>query len=94
MFNERGGSSNKKAQLQCHACNEHLEYDAGAQYVQCYQCTTMNAVAPGASIGGKVLSMYCPVCHTTNLAPFGINYVRCGSCGTISQVSHAYQQNV
>lgn len=81
-----------KARLQCHACNRLLEYDAGAQYVQCFSCSTMNAVQPGTQIGGKVLSMLCAICHTTNLAPYGINYVRCGSCSTISQVTHAYRQ--
>ncbi|XP_055387928.1 uncharacterized protein LOC129616337 [Condylostylus longicornis] len=81
-----------KARLQCHACNRLLEYDAGAQYVQCFSCTTMNAVQPGTQIGGRVLSMLCAICHTTNLAPYGINYVRCGTCSTISQVTHAYNR--
>lgn len=37
--------------------------------------------------------MLCAICHTTNLAPYGVNYVRCGSCSTISQVSHAYSHD-
>lgn len=85
------GSS--KARLQCHHCSRLLEYDAGAQYVQCFSCSTMNAVQQGSVTGGRVLSMLCAVCHTTNLAPYGVNYIRCGSCSTISQVSHAYRQN-
>jgi len=80
-----------KARLQCHSCSRLLEYDAGAQYVQCFSCSTMNAVQQGSVIGGRVLSMLCPVCHTTNLAPYGVNYVRCGTCSTVSQVSHAYR---
>jgi len=83
--------ASSKARLQCHACTRLLEYDAGAQYVQCFSCSTMNAVQQGSVVGGKVLSMLCPVCHTTNLAPYGINYVRCGQCITVSQVSHAYR---
>eukprot|EP01057_Protomagalhaensia_wolfi_P002344 Protomagalhaensia_wolfi_Nauph_80__2343@NODE_2539_length_1060_cov_1885_098923_g1744_i3_p1_GENE_NODE_2539_length_1060_cov_1885_098923_g1744_i3NODE_2539_length_1060_cov_1885_098923_g1744_i3_p1_ORF_typecomplete_len218_score12_76zfLSD1/PF06943_12/1_2e03zfLSD1/PF06943_12/1_8e06zfLSD1/PF06943_12/1_4e02zfLSD1/PF06943_12/0_19zinc_ribbon_12/PF11331_8/0_89zinc_ribbon_12/PF11331_8/7_5zinc_ribbon_12/PF11331_8/6_7zinc_ribbon_6/PF14599_6/1_6zinc_ribbon_6/PF14599_6/0_25PriA_CRR/PF18319_1/0_045Mulike_Com/PF10122 len=83
-----------KARLQCHACGKLLEYDAGAQYVQCFSCSTMNAVQQKTQIGGRVLSMLCAMCSTTNLAPYGINYVRCGTCHTISQVSHAYRQEI
>jgi len=79
-----------KARLQCYACNKLLEYDSGAQYVQCFSCSTMNAAQQGSQAGGRVLSMLCPICHTTNLAPYGVNYVRCGTCHTISQVTHAY----
>eukprot|EP01054_Gregarina_sp_Poly1_P006820 Gregarina_sp_Poly_1__6819@NODE_3691_length_926_cov_340_238650_g2349_i1_p1_GENE_NODE_3691_length_926_cov_340_238650_g2349_i1NODE_3691_length_926_cov_340_238650_g2349_i1_p1_ORF_typecomplete_len238_score18_38zfLSD1/PF06943_12/8_7e06zfLSD1/PF06943_12/1_6e02zfLSD1/PF06943_12/0_21zinc_ribbon_12/PF11331_8/0_67zinc_ribbon_12/PF11331_8/6_6zinc_ribbon_12/PF11331_8/7_5Mulike_Com/PF10122_9/0_23Mulike_Com/PF10122_9/58zinc_ribbon_6/PF14599_6/10zinc_ribbon_6/PF14599_6/0_26DUF1922/PF09082_10/1_4DUF1922/PF09082_ len=83
-----------KARLQCHACAKLLEYDAGAQYVQCFSCSTMNAVQQKTQVGGRVLSMLCAMCSTTNLAPYGINYVRCGTCHTISQVSHAYRQDI
>eukprot|EP00923_Selenidium_pygospionis_P015796 GHVN01027558.1.p1 GENE.GHVN01027558.1~~GHVN01027558.1.p1 ORF type:complete len:166 (+),score=33.76 GHVN01027558.1:114-611(+) len=79
-----------KARLQCHVCSKLLEYDAGAQYVQCFQCRSMNS-APGMNgLGGKVLSVLCTVCNTPNLAPYGPSFVRCGHCGTVSNVSHAY----
>lgn len=87
------GPTQVKARLQCYACSRLLEYDGGAQYVQCFNCSTMNGVQPTTQIGGRVLSMVCAVCHTTNLAPYGINYVRCGTCSTISQVSHAYRND-
>uniref|UniRef100_A0A0G4GYS5 Zinc finger LSD1-type domain-containing protein n=1 Tax=Chromera velia CCMP2878 TaxID=1169474 RepID=A0A0G4GYS5_9ALVE len=80
-----------KARLRCYNCQLLLEYDSAAAYVQCFTCRTMNAVVAESETGGKVLSMLCAVCGTTNLAPYGVPYVRCGTCGTISQVSHVYQ---
>lgn len=91
--NQPGCNIPNKARIQCHACGKLLEYDAGAQYVQCFSCSTMNAVQQRTQLGGRVLSMLCAMCGTTNLAPYGINYIRCGNCHTISQVSHAYRQD-
>ncbi|CAD7956091.1 unnamed protein product [Amoebophrya sp. A120] len=69
-------------------------------YVQCFVCSAMNAVvtteatAEGEEypIGGRTINMLCAVCGTSNLAPWGTHYVRCGSCGTVSDVSHIYHR--
>eukprot|EP01068_Selenidium_serpulae_P004423 Selendium_serpulae@DN3561_c0_g1_i1.p1 len=81
------GAPAAKARLQCHYCGRLLEYDAGAQYVQCFSCNSMNASQHGNSqMGGRVLAMMCAFCNTTNLAQYGFSFVRCGSCGVISEI--------
>mmetsp|Transcript_7767 Transcript_7767/g.17045 ORF Transcript_7767/g.17045 Transcript_7767/m.17045 type:complete len:134 (-) Transcript_7767:204-605(-) len=77
-------------QLRCYHCNTLLEYTAGASYVQCFLCRTMNAVQRGSSLGGRTMSMLCTVCATSNLAPWGTYYVRCGQCNIVSDVTHIY----
>eukprot|EP00421_Protoceratium_reticulatum_P036833 CAMPEP_0168484712 /NCGR_PEP_ID=MMETSP0228-20121227/66237_1 /TAXON_ID=133427 /ORGANISM="Protoceratium reticulatum, Strain CCCM 535 (=CCMP 1889)" /LENGTH=53 /DNA_ID=CAMNT_0008501257 /DNA_START=11 /DNA_END=169 /DNA_ORIENTATION=- len=39
------------------------------------------------------MNMLCTVCGTSNLAPWGTAYVRCGRCSTVSDVSHVYATN-
>lgn len=80
--------------LWCHHCNTQLEFAAGASYVQCYLCRTMNAVLTGSQLGGRTMNMLCTVCGTSNLAPWGTAYVRCGQCNTVSDVTHIYHTNV
>jgi len=77
--------------LWCHQCNTLLEYTAGASYVQCFVCKSMNAVLNGNQVGGRTMNMLCTVCQTSNLAPWGTAYVRCGHCNTVSDVTHIYQ---
>eukprot|EP00397_Hematodinium_sp_SG-2012_P062818 GEMP01085538.1.p1 GENE.GEMP01085538.1~~GEMP01085538.1.p1 ORF type:complete len:146 (+),score=22.81 GEMP01085538.1:54-440(+) len=77
--------------LTCHNCQTLLEYAEIASYVQCYVCNTMNAVLRGnETMGGRTINMLCTICSTSNLAPWGTHYVRCGSCATVSDVSHVY----
>merc|ERR1740121_627438 len=76
--------------LWCHQCNTLLEFAAGASYVQCFVCKTMNAVLSGNQVGGRTMNMLCTVCQTSNLAPWGTAYVRCGQCNTVSNVTHIY----
>jgi LSD1 subclass zinc finger protein len=76
--------------LWCHQCNTLLEFTAGASYVQCFVCRTMNAVLSGSQVGGRTMNMLCTVCNTSNLAPWGTAYVRCGQCNTVSDVTHIY----
>mmetsp|Transcript_18431 Transcript_18431/g.46039 ORF Transcript_18431/g.46039 Transcript_18431/m.46039 type:complete len:132 (+) Transcript_18431:230-625(+) len=86
--------------ITCHHCRTLLEYPDGSSYVQCFVCSAMNAVvntdtaAEGEDypIGGRTINMLCAVCGTSNLAPWGTHYVRCGSCGTVSDVSHIYHR--
>merc|ERR1719229_2102601 len=70
--------------LWCHHCNAQPEFTAGASYVQCSLCRTMNAVLSGTEVGGRTMHMLCAVCGTSNLAPWGTAYVRCGNCNTVS----------
>merc|ERR1719221_1818793 len=76
--------------LWCLHCSTQLEYTAGASYVQCFLCRTMNAVLTGSQVGGRTMNMLCTVCDTSNLAPWGTAYVRCGQCNTVSDVTHIY----
>eukprot|EP00747_Dinoflagellata_sp_TGD_P092471 gnl/TRDRNA2_/TRDRNA2_165421_c0_seq1.p2 gnl/TRDRNA2_/TRDRNA2_165421_c0~~gnl/TRDRNA2_/TRDRNA2_165421_c0_seq1.p2 ORF type:complete len:138 (+),score=11.89 gnl/TRDRNA2_/TRDRNA2_165421_c0_seq1:73-486(+) len=76
--------------LSCHHCQTLLEFTAGASYVQCFVCRTMNAVLSGSQLGGRTMNMLCTVCGTSNLAPWGTAYVRCGQCNTVSDVTHVY----
>lgn len=41
-------------------------------------------------VGGRTMNMLCTVCSTSNLAPWGTAYVRCGQCNTVSDVTHIY----
>uniref|UniRef100_A0A7S1F2C3 Zinc finger LSD1-type domain-containing protein n=1 Tax=Noctiluca scintillans TaxID=2966 RepID=A0A7S1F2C3_NOCSC len=77
-------------QLKCHHCETLLEFTAGASYVQCFICRTMNAVLSAQQLGGRTMNMLCTVCGTSNLAPWGTEYVRCGQCSTVSDVTHIY----
>merc|ERR1712194_195403 len=83
----------------CHHCRTLLEYPEGSSFVQCFVCSCMNAVVATTQndeseypIGGRTINMLCAVCGTSNLAPWGTHYVRCGSCGTVSDVSHIYNR--
>eukprot|EP00927_Polykrikos_kofoidii_P020435 TRINITY_DN19699_c0_g1_i1.p1 TRINITY_DN19699_c0_g1~~TRINITY_DN19699_c0_g1_i1.p1 ORF type:complete len:123 (-),score=16.65 TRINITY_DN19699_c0_g1_i1:113-481(-) len=80
--------------LWCFHCNTQLEFTAGASYVQCFLCRTMNAVLSGSQLGGRTMNMLCTVCGTSNLAPWGTAYVRCGQCNTVSDVTHIYSTNM
>ncbi|KAH0482948.1 MAG: hypothetical protein KVP17_000817 [Porospora cf. gigantea B] len=89
--------------LQCHKCAVAMQFTPGTEYVQvggsrdvtqCYSCGCMNRAVADSDVGGKVLSMLCPVCCTTNLSPYGVVFVRCGVCGTVSKVDHAYRAQV
>ncbi|CAK0816447.1 unnamed protein product [Prorocentrum cordatum] len=55
---------------------------------------TMNAVLSGNQLGGRTMNMLCTVCQTSNLAPWGTAYVRCGHCNTVSDVTHVYSAGV
>mmetsp|Transcript_28868 Transcript_28868/g.65246 ORF Transcript_28868/g.65246 Transcript_28868/m.65246 type:complete len:152 (+) Transcript_28868:74-529(+) len=76
--------------LRCFHCSTMLEFTVGASYVQCFLCRSMNAVLTGSDQGGRTMNMLCTVCGTSNLAPWGTAYVRCGRCSTVSDVSHVY----
>ncbi|KAF4666103.1 hypothetical protein FOZ61_010205 [Perkinsus olseni] len=85
--------------LECYRCHTLLEFAPHATYVQCPRCNSMNSVtaepAPsgnGAVMGAQTINMICSVCHVSNLAPWGTQYIRCGSCRTISDVSHIYNR--
>ncbi|KAF4713514.1 hypothetical protein FOZ63_030796 [Perkinsus olseni] len=86
--------------LECYRCHTLLEFAPHATYVQCPRCNSMNSVtaepAPsgnGAVMGAQTINMICSVCHVSNLAPWGTQYIRCGSCRTISDVSHIYNRS-
>eukprot|EP00409_Alexandrium_fundyense_P007269 CAMPEP_0195043464 /NCGR_PEP_ID=MMETSP0347-20130606/4308_1 /TAXON_ID=2932 /ORGANISM="Alexandrium fundyense, Strain CCMP1719" /LENGTH=70 /DNA_ID=CAMNT_0040070875 /DNA_START=23 /DNA_END=235 /DNA_ORIENTATION=- len=54
----------------------------------------MNAVLTGSQLGGRTMNMLCTVCGTSNLAPWGTAYVRCGQCSTVSDVTHIYSTSL
>ncbi|KAF4663099.1 hypothetical protein FOL47_005898 [Perkinsus chesapeaki] len=69
--------------LECYRCHTLLEFAPHATYVQCPRCNSMNSVttqpAPsgnGVLMGARTINMICSVCHVSNLAPWGTQYIR------------------
>ena len=97
-------SSASFRRINCHRCRVLLEYRGNASFVQCPQCRTFNAVAQASqasqmlsmdlppSNSSRAMQMLCVVCGTTNQAPWGVTFVRCGCCSTVSDVSAAYRR--